>query len=31
MDWLGVVCGCGGGELFGYWLNILNDCRLSVG
>ena len=26
MDWLGVLCGCGGAELFGYWLNVLNDC-----
>ena len=26
MDWWVAVCGCGGGELFGYWLSILNDC-----
>ena len=26
MDWLVVVCGCGGGEMFGYWLSVLNDC-----
>ena len=23
MDWLVVVRGCGGGELFGYWLSVL--------
>ena len=26
MDCSVVVCGCGGGELFGYWLSVLNDC-----
>ena len=26
MDWLVLVCGCGGGEMFGYWLSVLNDC-----
>ena len=25
MDCLVVVCGCGGGDLFGYWLSVLND------
>ena len=26
MDWLVVVCGCGGGELFRYGLSVLNNC-----
>ena len=26
MGWLVVVCVCGGGELFGYGLSVLNDC-----
>ena len=26
MNFLVIVCGCGEGELFQYWLSVLSDC-----